>query len=89
MKGAGSLRAKSTSGAAQGAAATDRGEHPESWEEFGHPQFRRGRRDLLVDIKRQKDGGRLKRKRGVSSEDTNIEDSSGVDMKGLEKRLAL
>ena len=36
----------------------------ESWEEFRHPQFRRGRRDLLVGIKRQKDGGRLKRKRG-------------------------
>lgn len=37
---------------------------PESWEEFRHPRFRRGRRDLLGGITRQKDGGRLKRKRG-------------------------
>lgn len=42
------------------------GGNPDSWEEFRHPQFRRGRRDLLVDIKRQKDGGRLKRKLGIT-----------------------
>ncbi|CAM9252063.1 unnamed protein product, partial [Hapterophycus canaliculatus] len=34
----------------------------DSWEEFSHPQFRRGRRDLLAGIKRQKDKGRSKRK---------------------------
>lgn len=32
--------------------------------EFKHPKFRRGCKDLLVDIKRRKDGGRLKRRRG-------------------------
>ncbi|CBJ33315.1 conserved unknown protein [Ectocarpus siliculosus] len=39
-----------------------RSESSDSWEEFMHPQFRQGRRDLLVSIKRQKDGGHLKRK---------------------------
>eukprot|EP00903_Cladosiphon_okamuranus_P008138 g7838.t1 len=46
-------------GAAPAAAPTE----SDSWEEFRHPQFRRGRRDLLVGIRRQKDNGRLKRKR--------------------------
>ena len=52
--------AAAAAAAAAGAAPTE----SESWEEFRHPQFRRGRRDLLVGIKRQKDSGRLKRKRG-------------------------
>lgn len=82
MKGAGSSRPKPTSGATQGAAAADRGENPESWEEFRHPQFRRGRRDLLVGIKRQKDGGRLNRKRGVKSEDMNVENSTVLTRNG-------
>lgn len=37
-----------------------------SWQEFKHPQFRRGRRDLLMGIKRQENGERLKRKKGVT-----------------------
>ncbi|CAN0473932.1 unnamed protein product, partial [Ectocarpus sp. 12 AP-2014] len=41
------------------AAAVD---ESDSWQEFRHPEFRRGRRDLLAGIKRQKDGGRVKRK---------------------------
>lgn len=44
-----------------------RSESSDSWEEFMHPQFRQGRRDLLVSIKRQKDGGHLKRKQGVTT----------------------
>ena len=51
-------------GAVVGVGSAAAGKDSESWEEFRHPQFRRGRRDLLVGIKRQKDGGRLKRKRG-------------------------
>eukprot|EP00904_Undaria_pinnatifida_P009656 jgi/Undpi1/5820/HiC_scaffold_2.g01094.m1 len=34
----------------------------DSWE-FKHPKFRRGRKELLVGIKRRKDGGRMKRRR--------------------------
>lgn len=37
-----------------------------SWQEFKHPQFRRGRMDLLVGIKRQEDVARLKRRKGVT-----------------------
>ncbi|CAN0097995.1 unnamed protein product [Ectocarpus sp. 12 AP-2014] len=53
-------RAGSASSGAQGEAAE--AEESASWEEFRHPQFRRGRRDLLVGIKRQKDDGRMKRR---------------------------
>ncbi|CAM9634610.1 unnamed protein product [Scytosiphon promiscuus] len=67
VKGGASSRARAassngTQGAEAGLGAATR--ESDSWEEFRHPQFRRGRRDLLVGIKRQKDGGRLKRKRG-------------------------
>lgn len=55
----------SADGGMHGAAATAAAKESESWEEFIHPLFRRGRRDLLVGIKRHKDGGRLKRKQGV------------------------
>lgn len=57
--GAGSL-AKNIFPAAGAAAKTE----SESWAEFRHPQFRRGRRDLLVGIKRQANGHQ-KRKRGM------------------------
>ena len=74
VKGTSSSRPRGTSGgAAAGGGAEAAPTESESWEEFRHPQFRRGRRDLLVGIKRQKDGGRLKRKRGklgVTSEET-------------------
>lgn len=46
---------------ATGAAATT---ELKSWAEYRHPQFRRGRRDLLVGVKRQ-DSGHRKRKRGM------------------------
>ncbi|CBJ34094.1 n/a [Ectocarpus siliculosus] len=58
-----SSRASSASSSAQGEAAE--AEESASWEEFKHPQFRRGRRDLLVGIKRQKDDGRMKRRQEV------------------------
>lgn len=69
MKGAASLRLRSTGtpGGTQGAATGGAAEDSESWE-FRHPHFHRGRRDLLVGIKRQKNGGCLKRKTGVLSE---------------------
>lgn len=54
----------SEGGGARGAAAATE-EESESWAEFRHPQFRRGRRDLLAGITRQKDSGRLKRKQGA------------------------
>lgn len=85
MKGPGS-RLKSISGGAQGAAAAaaagaagagDAGDSA-PLHEFMHPQFRRGRRDLLVGIKRHKDSGRVKRKRGVVSQRTiDIERKGG------------
>ncbi|CAN0259270.1 unnamed protein product, partial [Scytosiphon promiscuus] len=46
-------------GSPRGEAVT---EDQDSWQEFSHPRFLRGRRDLLTDIKRQKDAGRYKRK---------------------------
>lgn len=61
-----SARAGSASSGAQGEAAE--AEESASWEEFKHPQFRRGRRDLLVGIKRQKDDGRMKRRQCAAAE---------------------
>lgn len=49
--------------AGRGAAAPTK--DPDTWQEFSHPRFLRGRRDLLADIKRQKDVGRHKRKQGA------------------------
>lgn len=67
VKGGSSSRPRSIGGTAAGEGGAAVGvKDSESWEEFRHPQFRRGRRDLLVGIKRQKDGGRLKRKRGAA-----------------------
>lgn len=66
MKGRTSSRSRSADSATHGgAAATPK--KVESWEEYAHPQFRRGRRDLLVGIKRRKDCGRLKRQRGMTT----------------------
>ncbi|CAN0383228.1 unnamed protein product, partial [Ectocarpus sp. 13 AM-2016] len=61
-------RSRSSAADSQGeaGAGSTGAKESDSWEEFRHPQFRRGRRDLLVGIKRQKDGGRLKRKRADS-----------------------
>ncbi|CBJ33317.1 Heat Shock transcription factor [Ectocarpus siliculosus] len=65
VKGGASTRSRSSAADSQGeaGAGSTGARESDSWEEFRHPQFRRGRRDLLVGIKRQKDGGRLKRKR--------------------------
>ncbi|CAM9421400.1 unnamed protein product [Pylaiella littoralis] len=57
-----------------------------SWEEFRHPQFRRGRRDLLVGIKRQQDGVRSKRKSTVSQK-WNILNTLAADVNGLRGML--
>lgn len=74
MKGGASARPGVSAGGAQGAAAASAGGEEEteesgSWHEFKHPQFRRGRMDLLVGIKRQKDGASVKRKlKGLTPE---------------------
>lgn len=65
VKAGTSLRPRVAPAGTQGEGESTGG-NPDSWE-FRHPQFRRGRRDLLVDIKRQKDGGRLKRKQGITN----------------------
>lgn len=62
-----SSRSKSGDGAKHVGAAGATPKGPESWEEYSHPQFRRGRPDLLADIRRKKDGGRMKRKRGATT----------------------
>lgn len=72
MKGGNSPRSKSAGGARCGEAAAAALKEHESWEEYTHPQFRRDRPDLLVDITRKKDQGRSKRKRGVSTRNTWI-----------------
>ena len=63
-----SPRLSSTGGGGQGAAAeaaaTTRGV---TWEEFSHPLFRRGRRDLLAGIQRDTGGARLKPRKGATA----------------------
>lgn len=66
VKGKAPSRLSSADGGTQGAAAVAaaaKGSEP--WAEFRHPQFRRGRRDLLMGITRQKDPGRLRRRQGT------------------------
>lgn len=61
-------------GSEEGAAAMD----SHSWEEFSHPHFRRGRRDLLAGIKRQQqDKGRSNCKKGSVGRRLN-RDTSGT-----------
>ena len=64
-KGWSRLRSSAGGGGGGGAQGETEAEEEESWAEFRHPQFRRGRRDLLVGITRQKDSGRVKRKQGA------------------------
>eukprot|EP00752_Nemacystus_decipiens_P011167 g9921.t1 len=92
IKGSTSSRSKSGDGATHcRAAATPNG--PQSWEEYTHPQFRRGRPDLLVDIMRKKDSGRSKRKRAESLQSgilgTLVTDVGTVssDLKAVNNRL--
>ncbi|CBJ31835.1 Heat Shock transcription factor [Ectocarpus siliculosus] len=65
----------------------------DSWQEFRHPEFRRGRRDLLAGIKRQKDGGRVKRKQaeleklGTLSTLTTDVDMMSVDLRAANGKL--
>lgn len=86
VKGVGSSRSKLIPGTTQGAAAARRDGNLDSWEEFAHPLFRRGRRDLLVGIKRQKDSGRLKRTRGVTLEGVRNIDNCGVNISVIKQR---
>ncbi|CAM9487148.1 unnamed protein product [Ectocarpus sp. 4 AP-2014] len=68
------------------AAAAD---ESDSWQEFRHPEFRRGRRDLLAGIKRQKDGGRVKRKQAeLEKLDTLSTLTTDVDMMSVDLRAA-
>lgn len=78
VKGKSASRLSSTDGVLHGAVAAAAAKEAESWEEFIHPLFRRGRRDLLVGIKRHKDGGRLKRKQGVTARNTHTEKRHSV-----------
>lgn len=73
VKGKSASRLSSADDSMHGAAAAAAGaKESESWEEFIHPLFRRGRRDLLVGIKRHKDGGRLKRKQGATARSIHL-----------------
>ncbi|CAN0182777.1 unnamed protein product [Ectocarpus fasciculatus] len=66
-----------------------RADEPDSWQEFRHPEFRRGRRDLLAGIKRQKDGGRVKRKQAeLEKLDTLSTLTTDVDMMSDDLRVA-
>ncbi|CAM9353567.1 unnamed protein product, partial [Ectocarpus sp. 8 AP-2014] len=68
------------------AAAAD---ESDSWQEFRHPEFRRGRRDLLAGIKRQKDGGRVKRKQAeLEKLDTLSTLTTDVDIMSVDLRAA-
>jgi len=58
IKRTSAARERSTGGGIPGAGAATTRQSP--WDEFGHPLFRRGRRDLLVGISRHRAGVRLK-----------------------------